>query len=217
MKRNKNGWIKCIKNYHFHSIFVKNLLLVMGVITLPFICVLCVSFYTYNNMREKEIKAYTDKEVTKIISQMENLLEETKMKAIMLGADENVELFIYSNEYARKVSAVNDICYFLSLYNAATDVIDSVYVYSSFSNEVISRAGLYSYKDFYDRECIDYIEDTDEMYHFRYVDRKVLGKQKRTLSLYYRGEYGPKYKGIIIVNLDLDKLQKHSGDMSREF
>lgn len=205
---NRKNWLRYIRNYRFHSIFWKNLMLVMGVLILPFICILFLSFYAYNNIRDNEIEAYANEEVAKITSQVNNLIDEMKIKAITIGIDKSLELYMYTNEERKKIPLINDICYLLSLYNIAVDEVDSIYIYSMLHNEIISKAGLYPYDVFYDKECIDLIDENDDMYEFKYTDRIVSGKQKRNFSLYYTYTYGAKYVTVIIVNINIEKVKE---------
>ena len=209
MKSVKYGWKQCIKNYRFHSIFFKNLVLIFLLIILPFICVLGISYYSYGYIQKSEEKVYTEQIITRITMDVESIFREIQNKAIMLSFDSDVELF-YRAESIEKdyFYDVHNILKFLALYNLSTDVIDGVYVYAPYSDVVISEKGRYEYKNFIDKECIDNWEDNGEMFQVKYLDRKAGGERKESVVFYYTTSYSSGRKGVAIINMSIDKLKK---------
>ena len=208
MKKFKKHWFTYIRDYRFHSIFVKNLLLILGVITLPFISVLVLSFYVYSDIQESETRAYTDRQVAQITEQVKNLFDESRMKAVMLGMDDNVKLFSLYSAENQKASVIQDIFRFLSLYHMTNDVIDSVYVYAPESKLIVSEKALYEYDDFYDSGCMEQLGKSDDVFQYKLIERDVLGQPLKTLSIFYHCIYSAKVEGIIVINLDVKQLQK---------
>lgn len=209
MKKVKYGWRQCIKNYRFHSIFLKNFVLILLLIILPFVCILGISYYAYGHIQKSEEKVYTEELITRISMDVESVFREIRNKAIMLSVDQDVELFYHAESIEKDYFYnVHNILKFLALYNLSTDVIDGVYVYAPYSNVIISEAGRYEYENFSDTECIDGWKDNDEMFQMKYLDRKVAGKRKETIALYYTTHYSGDRKGVAILNLSIEKLEK---------
>ena len=209
MKKVKYGWRQCIKNYRFHSIFLKNLVLMLLLIILPFVCILWVTYYAYGHIQKSEEKVYTEELITRISMDVESVFREIRNKAIMLSADEDVELFYHAESIEKDYFYdVHNILKFLALYNLSTDVIEGVYVYAPYSDVIISEAGRYEYENFSDTECIDGWKDNGEMFQLKYLDRKVAGKRKETVALYYTTHYSGGRKGVAILNLSIEKLEK---------
>ena len=207
MKKVKYGWRQCIKNYRFHSIFLKNLVLIFLLIMLPFVCILGLSYYGYGHIQKSEERAYTEELITRISMDVENVFREIRNKAIMLSADSDVELFYLAESIDKDYFYdVHNILKFLALYNLTTDVIDGVYVYAPYSDVVISEAGRYEYERFSDMECVDGWEDNGEMFQTKYLERTVAGKKKETIAFYYTTNYTGSRKGVAILNLSLEKL-----------
>ena len=137
--KNKCGWIACIRNYRFHSIFFKNLILIFGLILLPMIFMLITSTYIYDQLRRSEEQAYTEKMVTRISTDVETVFKEVRDKAILLGADRDVELFYYADQIEDDMYYdVKNIFNFVSLYKISSEVIENVYVYAPNSSGIIS-------------------------------------------------------------------------------
>lgn len=209
MKRVKYKWRQCIKNYRFHSIFLKNLTLIFILIVLPFICILGLSYYFYNHIQKSEEKIYKEELITRISMDVEGLFREIQNKAIMLSADFDVTNFYIAESIEKDYFYdVHNILKFLALYNLSTDVIDGVYVYAPYSKVVISEAGRYKYENFSDKMCIDSWDEEGEMFQIKYMDRKVAGVRKKTVAFYYTTNYSSGRKGVAIINMSLDKLEK---------
>ena len=74
--KNKISAKECFRNYRFHSIFWKNILLVFSVILLPFICVLLISTYTYDELQTNETRTYSKELLTRSTMDVDNLFKE---------------------------------------------------------------------------------------------------------------------------------------------
>ena len=75
MKKYKYSWLECIKSYRFHSIFFKNLILIFSMTIVPFLCVLGITYYSYDQIHKSEEKAYIDEMRTMIYKDVDNLLD----------------------------------------------------------------------------------------------------------------------------------------------
>lgn len=207
--KNKYGWVACIRNYRFHSIFIKNLLLISGLILLPMFFMLITSTYIYDQLRESEEQAYAEKMKTRISVDVEAVFKEVRDKAILLGADDDVKLFFYADTIEDDTYYdVKNIFNFVSLYKISSNVIEDVYVYATGSNVIISPAGRFSYEDFRDQPCIDQWEDNGEMFDVKLVDREIAKKRSRTLAFYYTTRSAAGNRGVVIININMEKLKK---------
>ena len=202
-----NLW-NCIRNYRFHSIFFKNLILILSVIMLPFICILAVSYYAYDQIQRSEEKAYLDEKTVQIQKDVEGIFAEIRNKAIMLGSDSDVELFYLAENIENDMFYdVNDIFDYVSLSKVSTDIVDDIYVYAPASKAVISMAGRYAYEAFADQECLNLWRD-EEMYQFEYISRVISRKERENICFYYTTRQISGRKGVVIFNINPDKLAK---------
>lgn len=209
MKKHKFSWRECIQNYRFHSIFLKNLALISGVILLPFICIIGIAIFTYSELQISEEKAYTEELITRISMDLESLLNEIREKAILVSFDSDVEMFVRANTVEEDdFYELRDINYLLTSFRVSNDLIDNIYIYANYSKGVISHAGRFAYEEFADQACIDEWQEMDEKYQIIYLSRDYIGETKETLSFYYTMKYSTTRNGAVIINLDRKRLAK---------
>lgn len=206
--RNKYGWLNCIRNYRFHSIFLKNLLLIFFVLLLPFIGILGVTYYSYNRVQVSEEKAYADEIMSKVTLNVDDLFLTLRDKALLMSYDSDVKMFFIAKSIEDDTFYNSkNIFYFTSLYNISTEAIESIYVYAPNSRSIISEAGRFSYDNFYDKVCIDSWKDNGEKYQTEYMSREVMGaKRTDTLSFFLTTQAVSGIKGVVIINVDIKKL-----------
>ena len=209
MKKYKYILWNCIRNYRFHSIFIKNLILILSVIMLPFICIMAVSYYAYGQIQRSEERAFQEERMIQIQKDIEVIFTEIRNKAIMLGGDSDVELFYLAENHENNTFYdVKDIFDYVSLSKVSADVVDDIYIYSPSAQTVISMAGRYQYDNFADPQCLDLWLDNNDMYQFEYIDRLISRKKRENICFYYTTRHTSGRKGVVIFNINLDKLKK---------
>lgn len=208
MREIKYDWKKYVRDYRFKSIFVKNLFLMLLVIMLPIVCVIVIFSFAYTNSRENERKIYSERIMTQMVSDIEQMFEQTREKILMIGTDNDFKLFLYQEPGRENVWY--DIRYlenFLKLLISPANYIDDIYVYAPKNQLVFSSGGIRELDHFHDIACIENMDEIRDQYQLKYVDRELSGGiQKRTLSMYYNMKVGG--NGAIIVNLDVKKIKK---------
>lgn len=208
MREIKYDWKKYVRDYRFKSIFVKNLFLMLLVIMLPIVCVIVIFSFAYTNSRENERKIYSERIMTQMVSDIEQMFEQTREKILMIGTDNDFKLFLYQEPGRENVWY--DIRYlenFLKILISPANYIDDIYVYAPKNQLVFSSGGIRELDHFHDIACIENMDEVGDQYQLKYVDRELSGGiQKRTLSMYYNMKVGG--NGAIIVNLDVKKIKK---------
>lgn len=207
MKWNKIRWMEYVKNYRFHSIFLKNMALILGVIMLPFFCVLFISYYAYGHMYSSEEKAYTDEVKMMIIKDVEGLFSEFQEKAILLSMDQDIQTFFYIDDdrLAYDYIKIQD---YIAMYKVSSDVIDDIYIYAPRSEYIYSSAGRLHYDRFFDQECIDRWNNTEDLQQYEYLNRVRYRMQKENVCLYYTIQYGVGNTGVLAFQLNMNDLRK---------
>lgn len=205
----KYRWMDCIRNYRFHSIFLKNLLLIFGVFLLPFIGILVITYYNFLQVQVSEEKAYADEIITRATISVNNLCCALRDKALLMSSDPDVKMFFGSKNITDdKFYNPKNIFYFTSLYNISTEAIESIYVYAPNSQVVITEAGRFSSDNFYDKICIDSWKDNGERYQTEYLSREIKGSQRLdTLSLFFTTQVMTGVKGVVIINANIKKME----------
>ena len=202
--KNKRSAAACFRNYRFHSIFWKNLMLIFCVVLLPFLCTLLVSAYTYDELWKNETQSYSNELMARASMDIGSLFEESRDSSIRIGFEEDVQTFIrgYST-----VSGAVDMAKYLSIVRLSKDEIDSVYVYSGHSNTVISAAGKSYYSHFADKACLDQWDSSGEMIQIRHLPAEGGKQGAGRIAFYFKPGYVKENRtGCIIFNYDLDKL-----------
>ena len=129
-KMSDSNSLNYIKSYRFNSIYMKNLLRILATVVLPFFIVTCLALFLYNNYQEKQTNAAFEKESVRLSSNINSMLDDVKTKAIILGANRNLNSVIV--HFDNKESVINEIVNLsdtLSVYKTSSGVIYSIYIY----------------------------------------------------------------------------------------
>ena len=209
MKRYRYNWLNCIRNYRFHSIFLKNLILILCSIILPLVCILTISYYAYMQIGRSEEKAYLEERLIQIQKDVEGVLSEIRNKAIMLANYNDVSVFFLSDDITKdEFYDAEKVLSIVSLYKISTDVVDDVYVYSPYAQVVFSIAGRYTYEGFEDKSVLNKWQNNGERYQFEYITRKLIRKNTNNICFFYTTKSAGDRKGVIIFTINPDKLGK---------
>ena len=207
--KNKFSIKECFRNYRFHSIFWKNLLLVFSVILLPFICVLLISTYTYDELQTNETRTYSKELLTRSTMDVENLFKEAKDAAILIGSDENVRSFIFANDANNGFFDTVDIAKYLSLINLSQDAFDSSYVYAPHQNRIITSAGLIAYDQFSDKSSIAQWDRNGETYQIRYLPAEGNDYKQGRIAFYFKPRFNlGEREGCVGLSFSTEKLNR---------
>lgn len=219
--KNKFSAKECFRNYRFHSIFWKNFLLVFSVILLPFICVLLISNYTYDELQTNETRTYSNELLTRSSMDVENLFKEARDTTVLIGLDENVRNFIYADDFDEAaIYDTVDIAKYLSLVNLSHEVFNSSYVYAAYQNNIISSAGLVSYSSFSDRNSVDQWDRDGATYQIRYLQSNTKNNSSGRIGFYFKPQYSlGDREGCVGISFDTKKLNRklNYGDDVRLF
>lgn len=207
-KMSDSNSLNYIKSYRFNSIYMKNLLRILATVVLPFFIVTCLALFLYNNYQEKQTTAAFEKDSVRLSSNINSMLDDVKTKAIILGANRNLNSVIV--HFDNKESIINEIVNLsdtLSVYKTSSGVIDSIYIYFPNDEFVISQAGASAKSSFFDTMCIDAMTADGATFDFRYLERTVNNKSKKTLTMFYRCLVPQNQIVLIIVNMDVKKIR----------
>lgn len=206
MRSNKLTWLDYIKNFSFHSIFFKNLLMICGVIILPFLCVLIISYYAYDHIYSSEEKAYTEDVKTMIVNDVESLFHEISEKAVSLYGDSDVKLFFMGAN--KDIYDFEKVVEYLNIYRLTSDFLDDVALYAPESAHIHNAAGLQHYEKLYDKTFVDAWESNGGMIQYQYLDRTVFQKRYEQLCIYYTFALDKRYPAVLIFQMNMDNLRK---------
>ena len=209
-KKNKFGWLECIQNYRFSSIFLKNLKLIFCLLLLPFVLIMGITYYGYYWVQTSEERAYVDERSARIVISVDNLLLSIRDQALQVSYDSDVGLFLLAKSVTDDMFYdPQNIFHLTALYDNSGKAMESVYIYAPNSRAVISESGRFGYDAFYDKVCIDGWKDNGKQYQIDYLSRTILGgDRKETISFYLTLKNISGVKGAVIFNMDINKLSK---------
>lgn len=207
--KNKISAKECFRNYRFHSIFWKNILLVFSVILLPFICVLLISTYTYDELQTNETRTYSKELLTRSTMDVDNLFKEAKDAAILIGSDVNVRSFIFAKDTTSDFFDTVDVAKFLSLINLSQDAFDSAYVYAPHQKRLITSAGLITYEQFSDKTTIEQWDRNGDTYQIRYLPGDGKDNQQGRIGFYFKPRFNMgEREGCVGLSFSTEKLNR---------
>lgn len=204
--KNKHSAVECFRNYRFHSIFWKNLLLICCVVLLPFLCALLISGYTYDELQRNETKSYSNELMTRVYMDINNLFETARSNAVRIGFDQNVQAFAggWSN-----ANSDRETVSYLHTYKVGQSEIDSICIYRPYSESVISNTGKTTYGLYRDKTSIDMWDPEGEMIQIQHLSADEKQNVTQRIAFYFRPGYAKEEKTCCIVfKFDLKKLSE---------
>lgn len=212
--KSKYSAAECFRNYRFHSIFWKNLMLISCVVLLPFLCTLLISTYTYDELQRNETQSYSNELMTRASMDVISLFEGAADTSIQIGFDENVQSCIRGHATANRVLDTAD---YLSVIRLFKDEIDDIYIFSSYNNTVVSQSGRRAYSNFEDKGCIDQWDSGGEIVQIRYLPANEDADTDDRIAFYFRPGYARGEKnGCIVISYELEALKSkfdYGGDV----
>lgn len=203
--KSKYSAAECFRNYRFHSIFWKNLMLISCVVLLPFLCTLLISTYTYDELQRNETQSYSNELVTRVSMDVSSLFEGAAGTSIQIAFDENVQSYIRGYATANRVL---DTANYLSVIRLFKDEIDNIYIFSSYNNTIVSPSGRRAYNYFEDKSSIDQWDSSGEIVQIRYLPASDDADTDDRLAFYFRPGYAREERtGCIVISYNLEELK----------
>lgn len=192
-----------IRNYKFHSLFLKNLSLLLILILVPFTAASVIGYYAIKNMQQNNMNAYSQRLATEFYGDWKRILKEAEMELRYIGFSSNVELFFYDTEQLKQLNySLRTVMEMIRMPVLAKNYVNSVYAYSEGSGKVISPNGVSNYDTFTERACIDACRTSGDSL----VVTETRDTEEPQLSMGMEIRYGPNHGGWLVMNLNLDEI-----------
>lgn len=202
--KNKHSAAECFRNYRFHSIFWKNLLLICCVVLLPFVCALLISGYTYDELRRNETQSYSNELMTRVSMDINNLFENARTNAVRIGFNQNVQKFadgLDNNNSAQEIAED------LRSYKVGHTEIKGICIYRPYSGNVISNTGKTNYSRYWDKMSIDIWDPEGEMIQIYYLSADKKQDVGQRIAFCFRPGYAKGDRNCCIIFIyDLAEL-----------
>lgn len=194
-------------NYRFNSVFFKNLYMLLLLVMVPIIGASLIGYYTYKNMQQSEVKAYSEKVASRILTKFNGVLEETRVELTYFGINSNVELYLVDNDLNQFHYKVRTIQELIKMPQLVKDYVESIYIYSCNSGYVLSIEGVEKFDTFRYREILkSCMEQKSKEQDFLITETDADGFSKKYFSVFYNIDYGKSMKGLAVMNMDAEAV-----------
>lgn len=201
-----------LKDYRFSSILLKYFLMLLVCLVFPMIML----YIWYGNQLQENAQSeiFKRNELSLEIASesVKSIIRSTKNMAYSLAANEEMEFLVTRDDVrADKTGNLDNLTSMVSLMRSANEYIDSVYVYITKSEELITDQGVISLEKHPDKGWL-------EMYEESVPGRGVFKARKKNDQYPYLLTYiypiGTKERmkqGAVIVNIDVEELGDYIG------
>ena len=168
-----------------------------------------IGYYSYQNMRQNEVKNYSEGVATKILTKFNGILEEARVELIYFGINSNVELYLVDNDLNQFHYKVRTIQELIKMPQLVKDYVESVYIYSCNSGYVLWIEGVERYDAFRHQGILESCMDQNSKERdFLITETIEESYPKKYFSVFYDIDYGKNMKGIAVMNMDINGIMQ---------
>lgn len=209
MKSYKENQIwRYLQDYRFNSILVKNFLVIFTLFVLVLSAITAIVSYTMNDIIEEEVGTMSINSLGKTRDRIDVVMEEAVRISGQLSLDEDIRLFMLSTESdALKNNLINNVRDRIKMYSVVFNYIDTIYVYSTKRQYIISNMDSGNISEY---EDLTWYDNFTERIH---EPARTLVRLKKDVYPYLISYVQPmrlsqlQFLGGIIVNIDVEKLE----------
>lgn len=216
MKKDKWNIWHYIRSYKFNSIFIKTFFLILLPTIFPLILI-STSIYNYNtsNIRE-QIKETNVNSLAKIRNMVDMMALESDKISSRLASDSDIQLLLsYKAIDPREFytyEKFRDLYKVMSIITTTNDIINSVYVYFEESKFVFATDGFsMDLEHFPDKDWLPKYDALKKKV-IRWTEPRIVNRAVQANTQHFISNFNPitnyNYDGVIVVNIDLQKLKK---------
>lgn len=201
-----------LRDYHFSSLLLKYFLLLFICLVLP---VALLNVWYRERQREQGYQEFIKKNETSLAQAYDNVhsvILSAKNLAYSLSVSNNVKYLAsrpsISGDFTNNRESLTEI---LSMIKNVNVYMDSIYIYFSNSQEIVSNLGVSDYGDFQDKEALG-LFSTDMSMRNIVLSRIKKNKYPYLLTVLYPVSISKGSNiGLVAVNLDVEKLGDYIG------
>lgn len=198
---------ECVRNYKFHSLFLKNLSLLLVLILVPFTAAAGLGYYAFSNVQRGNLQSTNQRLATEIFGDWKRILKEAEMELSYIGFNSNVQLFFYDNVQLEQLNySLRSIQELIRMPIIAKNYVNGVYVYAEKSGKVIFIDGITNYDTFQGRACIEECQKSSS--GVLITENRESGNGEQQISVCREIHYGTENGGWLVMNLNLEEIAK---------
>ena len=201
--------LKYLQDYRYNSILVKNLLAILVVLIVSFAIIMALVINKMNKSIENELGIMSINALSKTQERVDAVMREVVQISGQISLDNDVQLMLLPDTgqllTRNPMQAVKSK---IETYSGIVDYIDSIYVYSSKNNIIVTNEGGWKIDDFSDVTWYDNL--TERVYE----PARMVMRLKNDNFPYLISYLQPlrltqmEFLGGIIVNIDIGKLDE---------
>ena len=214
MSRVKN-LIRIVKNYKFHSLFVRNFIMILLVVMIPLSMLSLFFHYKNSESMYKEISrtnqdyAYTVRNIT------DTIVKEARSLTINTALQDRVLNYV-SNPSAENSSIATALIEQCNSYTNIIEHLHSIYIYGEGSDNILTDYGVFDFKNFSDNGWYE------EYTKINSENTVIYARAKNNYYPYFITIIHPVYAtdvdkmGAVVVNINIQKMADifHALDMN---
>lgn len=232
MAKKWNPW-RYIKNYKFKSLFLNNFLLILLIILVPIWCFCICVFYYFQYANTKDINRFVYDDLIRV----QETIDTVELNVQTLGTSLATESFIgniVKTQYGERISfeeAMELRMLIKNVFLMSNEYIQSIYIYSSCNDYVVSMDSATKSSMFYDMKWLRELEENTAyggMYTWgRVREQKIYESPgiRKTSPCITTGISIPVVKdtaidGYIVINIDnrwIDRLVSNNSEYQQDF
>lgn len=139
---NTNNRFRFVRNYKFKSLFVKSMLLIMGLVFIPFGSMSYIMYHQLSSTLNSEISKLSVNSLTRTREAVEHILVQSDRLAAKISLLPQAEAFILSKSKEGMGGNIEMLNKSIVMFTDVFPYIDSIYVYSESSGIILSNKEL---------------------------------------------------------------------------
>lgn len=196
-----NTLIQLLQDYRFNSILVRNFTLILAVLFLSFFLIMLVVTDRLDKITEKEVQNVSENSLRQTAQRMDTIMNEVIQISAQLSLDSDIMSYVLmdSQEALRTRQK-------LEQYSDIFSYVDSIYVYSSKNNSIVTNNWNGKIGEFEDLSW--YNDFTERIYApARMISRKKYNRYPSLISYILPIRLSQmQFLGGVIVNIDVEQL-----------
>ena len=220
IKKTNNVIIQYLQDYRFNSILVKSFLLILFLLVCAYMGIMLAVSDKMDRVITEQVGTMSITTLEKSKDRIDTVMEEVVQISGQLSLDHDVLLFLLPDSKElfnrNRIKVIKDK---IGAYSGVLDYIDSIYIYSTKNQYIVTNEDGNSFSEFKDRTWYENLIERE------YEPARMISRLKENSYPYLISYIQPirltqmQFLGGIIVNIDvakLDELVISSGDEKKE-
>lgn len=201
--------LQYIQDYRYNSIVIKNLIIILFVLISSFAVIMFMVTRQMNRVMVKQVGVMSVNMLSKTQERMDTVMDEVVQISGNLSLDDDLMVTLLPDgNHLMKRNSVQITIDKMNIHTSVVDYIDSIYVYSSKNDYIITDKGFWEIEGF---EDLTWYENLTERI---YEPGRMITRLKEDSYPYLISYIQPlrltqtEFLGGIIINIDVDKLDE---------